>query len=151
MTPSQARAPAARLSVFDSSPRCTFTPDRASTSPPASLRASPSTSCPAARSSFTIAVPMKPLAPVTNTRMVDLPMVLRAYRQEQCRIGTDAERPGIGSRGREAVPVHDNSCRIVAQTVKRKAVAAAELGLKRGRGGSDDVATRTGPGAAGQH
>ena len=43
ITPSQARAPAARLSVSDRSPLCASTPNRANVSAAASVRAKPST------------------------------------------------------------------------------------------------------------
>jgi hypothetical protein len=69
ITPSQARAPAARLSLSERSPLSASTPDRASASASSALRASPSTWCPAASNSRTIAEPMNPAAPVTNTRM----------------------------------------------------------------------------------
>src|SRR5689334_13986605 len=69
MTPSDARAAAASPSTSDSSPRCTSAPSRLSVSAAASLRASPTTRWPAPSSSGTTAVPMNPVAPVTNRLM----------------------------------------------------------------------------------
>ena len=69
MTPSAARAPAARVSGSVTAPRWTSTPTSRSLAAEASLRARPSTLCPWDKRSWTTAEPMNPVAPVTNTRM----------------------------------------------------------------------------------
>ena len=57
------------LARFLRSPRCTWAPAAIRDLAPASERARPSTWCPAPINSRTIAEPMKPVAPVTNTRI----------------------------------------------------------------------------------
>jgi hypothetical protein len=64
--------PRRRQSRSSTVPSCTRAPAASSFLPDASDRASPVTLCPAAINSFTIANPMNPVAPVTNTRMIDL-------------------------------------------------------------------------------
>ena len=54
-------------------PRQTSAPAAVKVAAEASERARPVTSCPAAMSSGTTAEPMCPLAPVTNTRMMQNP------------------------------------------------------------------------------
>jgi len=71
ITPSASFAALFKLSRSVRSPRCTFAPSFVRISAFASLRARPVTSWPLASSSFVVAVPMKPAAPVTNTRMGD--------------------------------------------------------------------------------
>ena len=71
ITPSEARAPAMRLSVVGE-----FAPMRFGAHPlqgfgrPLRCAPFPSTSCPAFSNSGTIAVPTKPVAPVKKTRMM---------------------------------------------------------------------------------
>ena len=77
ITPSDTAAPLRRLSGSSRSPRCASAPAAASSRAPASERVSPSTWWPAPMSSATTAVPMKPVAPVTNTRMEGLRMLFR--------------------------------------------------------------------------
>src|SRR5580658_2445742 len=75
ITPSAPAAPLRRLSRSSTEPRCTSAPAAAREAAPASERARPSTLCPAAINSLTVAEPTNPLAPVTNTRMTNLQMV----------------------------------------------------------------------------
>src|SRR5882757_20980 len=70
ITPSAAAVALRRLSGSLRSPRCTSTPAVVSEAAAASERARPTTWCPASSSSWTVALPMNPVAPVTNTRMM---------------------------------------------------------------------------------
>src|SRR4029077_16245239 len=73
MTPSDSAAPLRRLSGSLRLPRWTSAPAALRDWAPASDRASPSTWWPALISAGTMAEPMKPVAPVRNTRMLCSP------------------------------------------------------------------------------
>src|SRR6516165_2584658 len=73
MTPSDWAAPLRRLSGSSRLPRCTSAPAALRYAAPASDRVSPSTWWPALINSGTMAEPMKPVAPVRNTRMLCSP------------------------------------------------------------------------------
>ena len=71
-------------------PQCGCAPAAVSAAAPASDRVRPTTSCPASINSRTMADPMKPVAPVTKTRIKDLPLgwlmsgtVIRVYHSCQ--------------------------------------------------------------------
>src|SRR5580704_6801926 len=72
MTASEAVAPLRKLSRSSSEPRWTSAPRAAKDFAPASERAMPRTLCPAEISSFTVGVPIKPVAPVTKIRKLKL-------------------------------------------------------------------------------
>src|SRR5580658_4652262 len=72
MTPSEAAAPAFRLSRSCREPRCTSAPAAAMVLAEESDRANPKTWCPAPINSGINAEPMNPDAPVTKIRIVNL-------------------------------------------------------------------------------
>src|SRR5450830_898565 len=74
MTPSDMAAPRCRLSRSSRSPRNSSAPAAIRDWAPASDRRSPSAGGPALMSSATMTEPMKPVAPVTKIRMMNLPL-----------------------------------------------------------------------------
>src|SRR5277367_6051438 len=83
MTPSDMAAPLRRLSRSSRSPRWTCAPASTNDLAPASERDRPITLWPAPISSGMSAIPMKPVAPVTNTRMTISPFLISANRVER--------------------------------------------------------------------
>jgi hypothetical protein len=95
MTPSAAAAPARRLARSSMEPWCTVAPAAATAAAADSDLARPVTWCPASMSSRTTADPMNPLAPVTNTRMIDSLAQMMWTGLACCARRREAEAPGV--------------------------------------------------------